>query len=608
MAQPHDYHHHDHDFPHNRSLHNDHHYIDPDFVANETRDQLPLLSTIGAGPVGAGITARPVFGPDDSFRFVLVDNKTQEAIVTSPNLSAGTISFTQPGHPHAAGEYATIDISVLRDGATKTYSMHIPPGIDGSYLFASDIIYEKLPTGVYQVPLDSLTVRGSNNATPLVPRVNDVVMFVTQIGDKMELSVGYIKQLGNERATVTSRFSIPGTPAPYIGANHNWFVGNVDTGIKAYVSVEIAPTVSLDANKAPTVSDIDPDFFNTRFEFQLPQAVTFGPPFAEQLPEGEAPTVEDVDPSPNQVVLKFGIPQGNRGYTPYIDPDTGNWFINGEDTGLQAQGEQGIQGYTPYIDGETQNWMINGEITSFPSRGEPGPKGDPGALDLRGLYDPTYTYQKGHCVSYNDGTTTDLWYCDDFDVLDVTPGTDPEKWIKVVFQGAQGIQGPPGATPAIDDATGNWWIAGADTGKPSRGLQGIQGDTPEIDTETGNWVIAGSDTGLPSRGVEGPPAVIPIATETTPGIVMVDGDTINVTPEGKISSSPPVSFIFFNLYGQTEDVVYAQTTQELGSDERFYYTDHDGTVMPLYFSGDNPYEITIPDGLTDQSIWIGKDE
>jgi len=36
--------------------------------------------------------------------------------------------------------------------------------------------------------------------------------------------------------------------------------------------------------------------------------------------------------------------QGEQGYTPYIDPTTGNWFINGTDTNVHAQGPRGLQG------------------------------------------------------------------------------------------------------------------------------------------------------------------------------------------------------------------------------------------------------------------------
>lgn len=57
--------------------------------------------------------------------------------------------------------------------------------------------------------------------------------------------------------------------------------------------------------------------------------------------------------------------QGPKGDTPYIG-ENGNWWIAGVDTGVGARGPQG---YTPYI-GPNGNWWINGQDTGRPSRGE----------------------------------------------------------------------------------------------------------------------------------------------------------------------------------------------------------------------------------------------
>ena len=44
--------------------------------------------------------------------------------------------------------------------------------------------------------------------------------------------------------------------------------------------------------------------------------------------------------------MNFTIPRGSAGYTPYIG-ENGNWFINGVDTGVQAEGDA------------TQQWVID---------------------------------------------------------------------------------------------------------------------------------------------------------------------------------------------------------------------------------------------------------
>ena len=136
---------------------------------------------------------------------------------------------------------------------------------------------------------------------------------------------------------------------------------------------------------------------------------------------------------------------GKNGVTPNIG-DNGNWWVNGEDTGVPATGEDGKPGHTPEITiGDNGNWYIDGEDTGMPSRGEAGPDGKPGHTP------------------------------------EVTIGDN-----------------------------GNWYIDGVDTGKPARGPQGDDGekgedgDMPDITIgDNGNWYINGEDTGKPAQGPQG---------------------------------------------------------------------------------------------------------
>lgn len=61
---------------------------------------------------------------------------------------------------------------------------------------------------------------------------------------------------------------------------------------------------------------------------------------------------------------------------PYIG-ENGNWWIDGKDTGVKAEGQDGEDGDTPYI-GENGNWWIGNSDTGVKAQGEPGGKGDPG--------------------------------------------------------------------------------------------------------------------------------------------------------------------------------------------------------------------------------------
>ncbi|GEP52392.1 hypothetical protein FNO01nite_30640 [Flavobacterium noncentrifugens] len=64
-------------------------------------------------------------------------------------------------------------------------------------------------------------------------------------------------------------------------------------------------------------------------------------------------------------------------------------------------------------------------------------------------------------------------------------------------------KGADGNSPEIDPETGNWFIAGIDTGIKAGGEKGNDGISPEIDPNTGNWFVAGVDTGVKAKGDAG---------------------------------------------------------------------------------------------------------
>lgn len=139
---------------------------------------------------------------------------------------------------------------------------------------------------------------------------------------------------------------------------------------------------------------------------------------------------------------------GKDGVTPNIG-DNGNWWINGEDTGISAQGpkgedgEDGEDGSTPEI-GSNGNWWIDGVDTGVPAKGQDG----------------------------KPGATPEI-------------GSNGNWWIDGVDTGvpAKGQDGKPGDDGAMPDITigenGNWYINGKDTGKPARGPQGADGKPGE---------------------------------------------------------------------------------------------------------------------------------
>ena len=207
--------------------------------------------------------------------------------------------------------------------------------------------------------------------------------------------------------------------------------------------------------------------------------------------------------------------KGEDGHSPVITIQNGNWYVDGEDTGVRAEG----------LKGETGNGISSIEKTG-----------------TEGLVD-TYT------ITFTDGTTTI------FTVTNGAQGAQGEQGI----QGIQGEKGEDGHSPVITIQNGNWYIDGVDTTKPAQGLkgetgngissiektgteglvdtytitytdgttttftvtngaqgiQGIQGEkgdkgedgedghTPVITVQNGNWYVDGVDTGVRAEGLKG---------------------------------------------------------------------------------------------------------
>ena len=105
---------------------------------------------------------------------------------------------------------------------------------------------------------------------------------------------------------------------PRIGANGNWWIGNVDTGVSATGKDGHTPTIELDDDGTWVIDGVDTGI----------QAVG---------KDGETPTIT-------------------------IGTD-GNWYIDGQNTGVKAEGEDGT---SPTITiGENGHWYIDGIDTGY---------------------------------------------------------------------------------------------------------------------------------------------------------------------------------------------------------------------------------------------------
>lgn len=221
---------------------------------------------------------------------------------------------------------------------------------------------------------------------------------------------------------------------------------------------------------------------------------------------------------------KFGtteaeILDGKDGVSPtVVIGGNGNWFINGEDTGVSAKGLQGETGKGFQITKQYSNIdemvsdtepandsevvvVIDGEVGNF-------------YLRLTGYIDP-------------EGITDNY--------LPIGSATE--------ISSIKGEKGDDGITPRIDPITKRWFIGEVDTGVFA---EGKDGDSPTIG-ENGNWFIGGIDTGIVAKGKDGR-SILSITKDNNENIIVTysDGTTENI---GKLEVDVQADFLTSSGFG-----------------------------------------------------------
>lgn len=203
-------------------------YIDPDRMAGECDDQLPLVSKVGRGPRGRGVTPRVRTDQPGEYVVEFVDDVTGEVVLSTANLSAGEISVSvDEGHSPVAGETVMATIHVRLGDATRDYSLPIPPGATGSIFFEVDGEVPPTQDGTYRVDVGRLASWGNlNRPSRPVPRVNDMVVFTTPTG----FAFGTIEAVANGQVVFTSRTGFE-LPAFGVTDDGHLTIDGVDTGV-----------------------------------------------------------------------------------------------------------------------------------------------------------------------------------------------------------------------------------------------------------------------------------------------------------------------------------------------------------------------------------------
>lgn len=139
------------------------------------------------------------------------------------------------------------------------------------------------------------------------------------------------------------------------------------------------------------------------------------------------------------------------GATPYIV--NGYWWINGESTGVKAEGtdgrdgQDGASGYTPYI--YNNYWYINGYNTGVKAAGEDGLNGSDGVDGADGT---SSYFHVAYCNKTTAGTITDFStsnpnnrdYIGTYVDSTVADSTNPNSYAWQLVKGAQGEKGDQG--------------------------------------------------------------------------------------------------------------------------------------------------------------------
>lgn len=203
-------------------------YIDPDRLAGECDDQLPLVSKVGRGPRGHGVTPRVRTDHPGEYVVEFVDDVTGEVVLATANLSAGEVTVTvdSPENP-VAGDTVMATIHVRLGDSTRDYSLPIPPGATGSIFFEVDGVVSPTDDGTYIVAVERLTSWGdANRPSRPAPRPNDMVVFETLTG----FAFGTIEAVEGGNAVFTSRVAFD---LPVFGVNDDGHmtVDGEDTGV-----------------------------------------------------------------------------------------------------------------------------------------------------------------------------------------------------------------------------------------------------------------------------------------------------------------------------------------------------------------------------------------
>lgn len=356
--------------------------IGPDYRANGCDAQLPVVSTIGRGPRGHGVTA-------DSKG--VYDEDTGKQLGAFPNFNF-TFKVTPSNPDPDPGDVVSVHVTGFMDGDSVLDDwVSVPAGSAGSRFFLTDEVLEWRSDETYTLNMSKLTHYGEfKYSDKPQPRQGDIVVCRTQSGANVRFSFCTVEACLSDGTTVFTSRTHVGYDIPYVGSNGNWYVEGKDTGVaaqgpkgeKGEKGEKGADGKSIKGDKGDTGArgeKGDQGEQGEKGDDGLPANIEIGT--VTLLPSGSQPSVTATHYiKDNRDVLNFGIPAGTPGkavtinggiYTTdtlpeYDDTEVNQAFIvkdNDRQFDLYVRGEE------PVIASEGGPWTVVEDWQGRPGTG-----------------------------------------------------------------------------------------------------------------------------------------------------------------------------------------------------------------------------------------------
>lgn len=372
------------------------------------------------------------------------------------------------------------------------------------------------------------------------------------------------------------------TPTITIGANNNWFVNGVDTGVKAkgekgdtgsgfnttrqYSSVSDMMADTNPANDSEIVVVVLGDvgnFYMRLSSYVDPDGITNG-----YLPIGSAQDISTIKGDPGK--------DGTDGITPHIDSATKHWFLGTADTGVKAEGKDGVDGVdgTDGIDGTnvtvTEFSGNNGGIYKLVIQDVNGQIITPNLLGINGGGDTPV----GHILSYMGITAPEHYLSCDGTVYNISDYPELANHFQREFGSSNFFGGDGTTTFAVPDLRGEFLRGGGTNSHTNQGSGsnvgvhqdgtehiyfGVNVNTKEFWTDTST-----PRKGLPQIGIDKMDSTLKLTTQTnTNGFKTSLSTWSGATNQSHYTSRPTNTAVLYCIKCESTEQKDTYSTNEI---------------------------------------------